>query len=505
MQASLSYMTVISNNLTGKKMKVNPLRQEENKVTWLMVLVLAILVIGFSVTTGLSYFLTKDYIIDTEISQTLPLISDTIYTGIMEELITPINTSSLMANDTYLIDWVQSGENDLQALTNYLGLIKQEYGYASTFFVSDLSHNYYTSQGILKQISPDDDHDSWYFQFVDLNVNTDLDVDTDQAADNTLTVFINHRLETVEHQFLGVIGVGLEISDISKKLAEYQERFNHQAYFVDSSGLIQVHPNRNYVETKTLADISELAESSEVVFDKESKGNIIEYENSAGENVLSVRYFPEFDWFLIIEKNHGETLLAAKRVIWQNLSIGFGVSLLVGFLILQLIRIFHQRLAYLAATDPLTELSNRRSFSSAADREFKLAQRYHNPLSLLLIDIVNFKSINDEYGHVFGDQLLKTIAQTIRDTLRETDLIGRWGGDEFVALLINTGLDEAQNTAERIKKAVSDINQIARTSIKKQHIYIGITTNSPPGDSFSDLIQLADENLIRSKLVSKKK
>ena len=352
-------------------MKSSPILPNENKITWLMVLVIFILVIGFSVTTGLSYFLTKDYIVDTEISQTLPLISDTIYTGIMEELITPINTSSLMANDTFLINWVQSGEKDLQSLSNYLALIKEEYGYSSTFFVSNLSRNYYTSQGILKQISPADEHDSWYFQFIDSNVDTDLDVDTDQAANNTLTVFINHRLKTSDQQLLGVIGVGLEISDISNKLLEYQERFNHQVYFVDSSGLIQVHPNSNYVETKTMADITEIDLSSEVVFDKDKTVNILEYENSAGENVLSVRYFPEFDWFLIIEKNHGDNLLGAKKVIWQNLLIGLGASLLVGFLIWQLIRIFHQRLSVLAATDPLTELSNRRSFSSAADREIK--------------------------------------------------------------------------------------------------------------------------------------
>ena len=336
---------------------------------------------------------------------------------------------------SFLIDWVQSGEKDLQSLSNYLGLIKQEYGYSSTFFVSALSRNYYTSTGILKQISPADEHDSWYFRFVDSNVDTDLDVDTDQAANNTLTVFINHRLETSEHQFLGVIGVGLEISDISKKLLEYQERFNHQVYFVDSSGIIQVHSNRNYVETKTMADITELDLSFEVVFDKDKTVNIIEYENSAGENVLSVRYFPEFDWFLIIEKNHGENLLVAKKVIWQNLLIGVGASLLVGFLILQLIRIYHQRLSILAATDPLTELSNRRSFSSAADREIKLAQRYHNPLTLLMIDIKNFKNANDEYGHVFGDQLLKTIAHTIRDSLRETDLNWPLGGRRICRLI----------------------------------------------------------------------
>ena len=122
-----------------------------------------------------------------------------------------------------------------------------------------------------------------------------------------------------------------------------------------------------------------------------------------------------------------------------------------------------------------------------------------------MIDIENFKNVNDEYGHVFGDQLLRTIALTIQESLRETDLIGRWGGDEFVVLLINTGLEEAQKTADRIKKAVSEVGSLAGTSIKKQHIYIGITDNSMPDTTFSDLIKVADQNLIRSKQVAKKK
>ena len=103
-----------------------------------------------------------------------------------------------------------------------------------------------------------------------------------------------------------------------------------------------------------------------------------------------------------------------------------------------------------------------------------------------MIDIENFKNVNDEYGHVFGDQLLRTIAQTIRESLRETDLIGRWGGDEFVALLINTGLEEAHKTAERIKKAVSDVGSLTDQPSKNS---ISISA-SPPTACLMPLFQI---------------
>jgi len=193
----------------------------EEKVSGLFLLVIGILAVGFVFTTGLSYYLTRDYVVSTSVGETLPLVSKNIYTAIMEDLIDPINISSLMANDSFLIEWVNSGEQDVSEISNYLGLIKGSYGFSTAFFVSDKTENYYTADGILKQVSPQDAHDVWYYQFVNLNQETDLDVDTDQADHDTLTVFINHRLETPEDGFLGVTGVGLLIGDISAKLKSY--------------------------------------------------------------------------------------------------------------------------------------------------------------------------------------------------------------------------------------------------------------------------------------------
>ncbi len=153
----------------------------EKKISILALLVVLILTIGFTSTTGLSYYLTREFVLNKALNETLPLVSENIYTEIMEDLIDPIKTSSLMANDTFLINWVKTGEQNLEEIVDYLNLIRQEYGFSSSFLVSDLTHNYYTPEGILKQISPQDPHDIWYYIFKDLNKKTDLDVDTNQA------------------------------------------------------------------------------------------------------------------------------------------------------------------------------------------------------------------------------------------------------------------------------------------------------------------------------------
>lgn len=105
-----------------------------------------------------------------------------------------------------------------------------------------------------------------------------------------------------------------------------------------------------------------------------------------------------------------------------------------------------------AYQDPLTQVMNRASMEQALPREIGLAQRHGAPLALLVIDVDYFKAINDNYGHLVGDQVLCKVAQIIQDCLRSTDLVYRYGGDEFVVCLPSTPLDSAIEVAERIRQ-----------------------------------------------------
>jgi diguanylate cyclase (GGDEF)-like protein len=107
-----------------------------------------------------------------------------------------------------------------------------------------------------------------------------------------------------------------------------------------------------------------------------------------------------------------------------------------------------------ASTDILTGLKNRRFFMTAAQAEAKRAVRYQVPLALALIDLDNFKTINDTYGHPAGDEALVIFAERCRGAIREVDLLARFGGDEFALLMPQTGLEEAHAALERIRQAV---------------------------------------------------
>lgn len=120
-------------------------------------------------------------------------------------------------------------------------------------------------------------------------------------------------------------------------------------------------------------------------------------------------------------------------------------------------RILIERKLYeLSVTDELTRIANRRHFESRFDEEVTRSNRYGHPLSLMLIDLDHFKHINDTYGHLFGDRVLQTVANVLRAHVRDTDLVARWGGEEFAILLPETTLSEAEEIGVRLLGKLQD-------------------------------------------------
>ena len=110
-----------------------------------------------------------------------------------------------------------------------------------------------------------------------------------------------------------------------------------------------------------------------------------------------------------------------------------------------------------ALKDPLTGVNNRCAFDKALKREMDLARRYGTPFCILIADIDHFKKINDSFGHLYGDCVLREVAQRIENCIRSTDILFRYGGEEFAILLSNTPVSGAQLTAERIRREVSKL------------------------------------------------
>ena len=150
----------------------------------------------------------------------------------------------------------------------------------------------------------------------------------------------------------------------------------------------------------------------------------------------------------------------------------------------------------LARTDPLTAIPNRRAFYDLAEMELNKARRYQNPLSVLYLDIDNFKQINDRLGHHIGDMLLCSAANMIKSNIRAIDIIGRFGGDEFVILLAQTGPDSVALVARKLKDKLSNLMQNNNWPVT---FSIGAVTFENAPESVEQLIIAADKQMYNAK------
>jgi len=157
-------------------------------------------------------------------------------------------------------------------------------------------------------------------------------------------------------------------------------------------------------------------------------------------------------------------------------------------------------LQVLATTDDLTNLNNRRHFFGLAERELARAKRYQQHFSLLIIDLDNFKAINDKHGHLTGDRVLHVVARCIRQNSRNVDISGRYGGDEFVILLPETQPAFTQVVAERLFQIIpTELEAMEEITIPVT-LSIGIANYSGEADiTFDNLLDRADEALYAAK------
>lgn len=158
-----------------------------------------------------------------------------------------------------------------------------------------------------------------------------------------------------------------------------------------------------------------------------------------------------------------------------------------------------EALKKLAYIDPLTNCQNRRSFLANAEIEFERCRRYSHPYSILFLDIDFFKQVNDRYGHAAGDSVLVEITRVCLQNIRESDFLGRIGGDEFGIVLHECDLAYAAETSKKLRQAIANISINGEYGEIRPSVSIGATMIMDSDESAFDTLRRADQNLYRSK------
>jgi diguanylate cyclase (GGDEF)-like protein len=179
------------------------------------------------------------------------------------------------------------------------------------------------------------------------------------------------------------------------------------------------------------------------------------------------------------------------------------IPVLNGETTVALVYAYNQLLEKWALTDSLTGLDNRRHILYKAEIECHRARRFNHPLSAIMVDIDNFKLVNDTFGHFVGDHLMGIVAERCKQHLRNVDLFGRYGGDEFLIILVETSLDDAITAAERLSKDVSEKPVTIERNQINVTISMGIAHFSEDCLDVVDLIRRADDALLFAKGIRK--
>ena len=468
------------------------------KIIIIITILLIILSVAVSITNYLIFMKTTQTQLKT---QALPLSVDNIYTEIQKHIIEPYLVSSMMANDTFLKDWLLHDEKNNEKITKYLKSIKNKYKMQSTFLVSQETKKYYAHNGFLEKIKKGNPNNQWYFKFKNSLKNHEINLDYNKNINQNLMMFINCKIYNQANKLIGVTGIGLEVTYIDQMLHMFEEKYHLNVYFLDKDGKVVLNQQKkNYYQH--IDDMKELEEYKEIILSKRTK--TLEYEKNGAQYILKTKYIPELDIYLVIEAKVDDFAQDAKKVFYFNLAVSLTFTFIFTIIIIIVLRKHHDKLEKLANFDSLTQVQNRRSFKTKLEHLLLLHSRNKRPFCLLFMDIDDFKIINDTFGHKVGDDVLVQTASILSNHIRKTDLLARWGGEEFVIALIDTDIEDAHTRAQKIREAIQDdkiIKEIIGRSITS---CFGLTVCNKY-DTIDTLVSRADNAMYSGKQSGKNK
>jgi two-component system, cell cycle response regulator len=322
-----------------------------------------------------------------------------------------------------------------------------------------------------------------------------------QSFNNLVDAFaVSQRAEEAYRSFSEILGSYLDLDELANQaLQELLEHMNAGAgaILVEAEGEINVAASHGIRSAKSLIESDHVRRALRT----EKRQIVVLPEDVTVEGVLSdfrprevivepilYKHVPLGVIVLASSSGFGEDVRTLLDLFRQGLALALNNS------------IAHDRLQRLAALDPLTGIYNRRFGMARLHEEFGRAVRQTGPLGVIMYDIDHFKSVNDTYGHLVGDRILRQIVKVTRSILREGDILVRFGGEEFLAILPAASKQDVREAGERLRRIVEDTSVVDGDQIIKVTISVGGTSYPELSvESEQDLVKYADESLYSAK------
>jgi len=458
---------------------------------------IVVLLLGISIATSfINYRISIESAQNQLKNISLPLSVDNIYTEVQQRMIEPLLVSSLMANNTFMRDWLLDGEKDIKLSSKYLKKIQDEYGLFTTFLTSEKTLNYYHSKGLIDTLNEKNSDDNWYFEFKNSQNKYEVNLDYNKKISDALIMFINYKVFDYADNFIGATGVGVKLFDIEKMLNSFKEQYHYSVYFIDEKGEIILF-SKALNKRGNIENIEGLKEFIPMI---NSKKNVqFEYADRDGEYLTNTKYIEQLKLYLMVEVNKKEYMLTLQNTLYFNILVSLLITIAIASIIIYVINIYQKQLEQQAEEDVLTKIYNRRKFNERFEHLFELYYRKNiKSLTLILIDIDDFKVVNDTLGHLSGDKILTRVAKILKNQHRKSDIVARWGGEEFALLLVDTSKAEAIKIAEDLRVNIKEDEDILAILDRPLTISLGLGELQSK-DSQDGLILKVDNALYEAK------
>jgi diguanylate cyclase (GGDEF)-like protein len=409
-----------------------------------------VLTSGFVTTGALGYKVARDAIQQAFTVSAVPAAAEFIHGEIQQELARLISTSSLIASDAFVRNWFLGGERDSERLSRYLLDVDRKYGTHGSFLMSERSRHQYQGNGTLKTVSSADPLNNWLTHAREMKSSYELTVDSNSAESDSTLFSASHRIVDEQGNFIGAARVGLSLNRLNQLIENYRSRLGCRVYFVDSAGIIMLGNGA----MQHVRDLPGLRLVSNDILKSSVKPTQRSYREGQSTVYVTTRFIPELRWSLVVAQSD-RGIQSVQLALLFNLAVGALATVLVLISVVATVSAYRKRLDSVAAVDTLTGLINRPAYEFIFKQALLETARSEEPLSLILLEVDKFDRVVDLLGRNIGDQVLQNVAELARRSVRESDPVSRWRGDQFLMQLRDCALENAVEVAERLRASVA--------------------------------------------------
>jgi diguanylate cyclase (GGDEF)-like protein len=408
---------------------------------------------------------------------------------VVEQLMKPLHISETLVKAKELEDLMAAPVQDEIAIFNTLGRLQAEFD-MNFFIASEQNRRQYNSDGSTTELI--DGNVNWYFKYKDQPANVVADIGNWEDPH----FYIDLKVFDENERFLGFFGVGKSLSSFLQLFSQYKETYGYYFIFVDQDSNITLSSDPTLLAEKSnFKSLADLPWYKNLSSDQQqgSLNNLLIKIDGYDVLIAELNIQP-FNWtlYLLTPLDPRQTEISRGFIlsIVTLLAVIFGLFLLI----YNLLYYFKQDMEKTRQIDVLTELANRSSIILKFDE--MMYQKLS--VSLVLINLDNFKTVNETHGRKAGDVVLRQIASMLQLELRESDILGRWAGEEFILLLPNTGPHEAMEIAQKLRDRLAGMTITTGSMSIRMTASFGVSFTATPS-TINEVIAAADDALFAAK------